>query len=290
MAKICTVSLRERQFDKWHLLCFCRKFETCFSTKMDIFGSIWAQMPNFAVFFGPNGSNSAPLPPVTNGTTFFFVGNLKPDCPLKWIFLARFGLKCLILQFFWAQMGQTLHRCPLSQMAPPLFLVGNFKPDCPPQWIFLAPFWPKCLILQFFWPEWAKPCTVSDSPTRGHGNSVRLQCFAWVYETELVVRPLLLCRAIRDFCTESICCLFYLPRCTNRVHSSSVDFHRFPERLHALSLGFSQDFVGNPGIFCRFLSGLPFLRNFHIVYYKSTHIRTSILQGGGLRVGISINF
>ena len=44
---------------------FSRKFETGFFTKMDVFGSFMAEMPNFAVFWGPMGPNSAQLPCVS---------------------------------------------------------------------------------------------------------------------------------------------------------------------------------------------------------------------------------
>ena len=66
-----------------------------------------------------NGPKSAPFPcenaNLTNGTSFVFLGNLKHDFSLKWMFLARFGLKCLILQFFFCPRWAKLCTASLRQ-------------------------------------------------------------------------------------------------------------------------------------------------------------------------------
>ena len=87
----------------------CRVFLCIFPTKNRVFCQKNPRKSTSRC--GPqNGPKSAPFPcenaNLTNGTSFVFLGNLKPDFPLKWIFLARFGLKCLILQFFWPKWAK----------------------------------------------------------------------------------------------------------------------------------------------------------------------------------------
>ena len=65
------------------------------------------------------GPKSAPFPcenaNLTNGTSFVFLGNLKHDFSVKWMFLARLGLKCLVLQLFFGPKWAKLCTASLRQ-------------------------------------------------------------------------------------------------------------------------------------------------------------------------------